>query len=223
MKKIQNENNFIDYKEIIEQIIKRNKSREIINYKREIDNILNETDVIKNKIDNSTSIDTLNEINKKIISTIERAFSLEELFMGNEQTKELNKNIHTALMKYRNIQILLLNRKIELTNNYIEEKDKYIDKKIANIDELLSSILFNVISIFLGISIVTSMVAGMEYIESNYILFYFMSCAWIAITILVISSYLLKSDTSKVKCILNYYLIYTLIYIIIGIVSFCCK
>ena len=52
--------------------------------------------------------------------------------------------------------------------------------------------MFNVISIFLGISVTSAMISGIEYVYGKLIIFYFFSCAWIALTILCLSSILLK-------------------------------
>lgn len=81
-----------------------------------------------------------------------------------------------------------------------------------------SSIMFNVISIFLGISITSAMITGIEYIESEFIIFYFLSCAWIALTILTISAIYFKRIVCKTIIITVIYGIFTIIWIIVGLI-----
>lgn len=114
---------------------------------------------------------------------------------------------------------------------YREIQSKYISKKFDNLNQKLddkinatenstSELMFNIISIFLGITITTSMVAGLEFIEGTFIIFYFLSCAWITLTILMMSSLLLRSSDKKNIIVVVIWFLFTTLWAIIGIKSY---
>lgn len=80
--------------------------------------------------------------------------------------------------------------------------------------------MFNVISIFLGISVTSAMISGIEYVHGKLIIFYFFSCAWIALTILCLLSILLKKIDKQLSIVLIIYILYTIVWIFMGIKCF---
>lgn len=108
-----------------------------------------------------------------------------EELLADTNDKKLKRKLLEASRVYRELQNKYLSKKFDFFNNKLDEA-------IAKTETNLSSIVFNVISIFLGISVTSAMISGIEYVHGKLIIFYFFSCAWIALTILCLSSILLK-------------------------------
>lgn len=98
--------------------------------------------------------------------------------------------------------------------------NKKLNDKINDTENSTSELMFNIISIFLGISITSAMVAGLEFISGTFIVFYFLSCAWIALTILTISSLMLRRLDKRNIIVIIIWGVYTILWVVTGLFSY---
>lgn len=173
--------------------------------------ISNETKTLNILEKNNTTID-LKKIQNYMDSYLEKIIYLEQGINGANNT-ELKRLVLEADQKYRQIEAKYITTKFDRLN-------ERLDDKILETENTTNSIMFNVVSIFLGISITSAMITGIEFISSEFVLFYFLSCAWVALTILTISAIYLKKFDTKTTIILIIYTIFSIVWIGVGIISY---
>ena len=220
-----NNNQKIDLKEVqdifekyskivsaLEVINKSNKQSIVKDYEFKLNRLLKKerrtlADLRKNITENK-----LLRIEKDIQEYLNDINLLESSLTGSKE-KELNDLLLEVNQLYRETQSKYITLKFDNVN-------QKLDDKITETENSTSTIMFNVISIFLGISITSAMITGFNNIDPIFTIFYFMSCAWIALTILTISSIYLKRLDKKTYIILGLYIIYSIIWINIGLLSY---
>ena len=206
---------YVNYQEIksaLEEINKINKQSIVKDYEFKLNRLIIKerrtlTDLRKNITERKLLI-----VEKDINNYITEINLLESSLTGSKE-KELNDLLLEVNQLYREIQSKYITLKFDNVN-------QKLDDKITETENSTSTIMFNVISIFLGISITSAMITGFNNINPIFTIFYFMSCAWIALTILTISSIYLKRLDKKTYIILGLYIVYSIIWINIGLLSY---
>lgn len=196
----------------LEVINKSNKQSIVDNYKFKLNKLLKNERRTINSLKNNITERKLLIVEKDINNYITEINLLESSLTGSKE-KELNDLLLEVNQLYREIQSKYITLKFDNVN-------QKLDDKITETENSTSTIMFNVISIFLGISITSAMITGFNNINPIFTIFYFMSCAWIALTILTISSIYLKRLDKKTYIILGLYIIYSIIWINIGLLSY---
>lgn len=99
----------------------------------------------------------------------------------------------------------------EVQNNYLNKKIKIIDEKMLSLNqnvnssidrikkstnEITGNILFSVIGILLGVSLISAMTGAIKGMEAKYYFPYYVTMGWLAILVLGFS-YLLVRDYDK--------------------------
>ncbi len=214
--KIQNHDDiFNQYKEIIESLNDINDSNEkniIINCKRKLNKLIQSERKDLKSLTSKISDNYLKKIEKNISIYLDKISNLEQEITGSKNN-ELDRLLLEANQLYKQLENQYILRKFEKVN-------QRLDDKIIEAENSTTSIMFNVISIFLGISITSAMISGIEYISSEFIVFYFFSCAWIALTIITISALYLKKPDIKSIVIIIIYFLFTIAWITIGLISY---
>ncbi len=201
----------------------KNKNQYILKFKNKnnlLVNKLNE-ETIKNSIDDIEQISrklkrlqkiinkcvTINELNNiqtlKELSDDLGLISLNSIIIDDSNIKQ---NVEETNRLYRETEILFFNKKIDLLNEKINNYDAKIDdslkKSEENIKDITGGTLFSIASVFLGISLTSALVSGVEIINENYIILYFITCLLISISTVGISAILIRKFDKKSIAIL---------------------
>lgn len=195
-----------------DKINNNNKEKLFKEYKNKLEKLIQEEKRSLSYFKKDIKESILENIKKYMEKYVDEIGSIEESLM-NETNSELNEMLLQANILYRDIQLKFVTYKFDDLNNKL-------DSKISDAETSTTSLMFNVISIFLGISITNAMISGIELVNSEFILFYFLSCAWIALTILTISTLLLKRIDKRTNIVLIIYIIFSIIWIAIGLISY---
>ena len=178
---------------------------------------------------NQREISKLNQDSTKdYLKRVERYFNdnLRELndlieILSDTKNDSLKKYINNLENLYKEVQNNYLNKKIEI----IDEKMKIVNKSIQeNLDKLkedtnniTGNILFSVIAIVLGVSLVNAMTGAIVNMDAKYYFAYYVTIGWLAILVIGFSYLLLRSYDKKSRVILE---IICLATFILGIVFY---
>lgn len=196
---------------LLKNINNSNEESTIITCKNKIIELIKRENRSLKFLKSNISVRSLNRLEKDLGCYLDEINNLESETNGSKND-ELDRLILEAHQLYKQIEAQYISIKFDKLN-------QRLDDKMEETENATSSIMFNVISIFLGISITSAMITGIEYIESEFIIFYFLSCAWIALTILTISAIYFKRIDCKTIIITVIYGIFTIIWIIIGLID----
>lgn len=136
------------------------------------------------------------ELNKIDISSISNDIGLiiQNAILIDET--ELKKNIEELNQSYRNLEIIYFNKKIDILSNKIS---KTAIESEQNLKDLTGGTLFSIATVFLGISLTSALVAGVQEIDSHYLILYFMTCLLIPmITIGFAAIFMRKFDKKSI-------------------------
>jgi len=115
--------------------------------------------------------------------------------------------------KYRQIQSIYIDLKVKILSkktNILEKNfNDEIKHTIEDTQEVANNSLFSIAAIFLGITLVSAMVAGIQYIDKELVILYFLSIGWVAITVLGIASIMIKRFNKKSIAIILIIALYT--------------
>ncbi len=195
---------------LLKNINNSNEESTIITCKNKIIELIKRENRSLKFLKSNISVRSLNRLEKDLGCYLDEINNLESETNGSKND-ELDRLILEAHQLYKQIEAQYISIKFDKLN-------QRLDDKMEETENATSSIMFNVISIFLGISITSAMITGIEYIESEFIIFYFLSCAWIALTILTISAIYFKRIDCKTIIITVIYGIFTIIWIIVGLI-----
>lgn len=194
------------------QINTKNEEIDVSEYKKRINklkkNIRHNGFEIDHIVYNISEVD-LNKIESHFSENLNLLRELEE-YINESNDVSLKNSIAEVLSLYRSVQNSLLSKKMMLIDKKLEFLDYSIDGVKEKTDEITGNILFSTIAIFLGISLVTSMIAGIDKISREHLLVYYVTIGWLATTIIGISFLLLRNFNKKS----------TFILMVIGIFSF---
>lgn len=140
--------------------------------------------------------DSIEDLNKIEINSVSNDLGLiiQNSMLIEEQ--ELKRNVEESNQLYRSLEIEYFNKKIELLNNEI---NKTAFDSEQNLKEITGGTLFSIASVFLGISLTSSLVAGVQEINENFIILYFMTCLLVAvITIGTATLFMRKFDAKSI-------------------------
>lgn len=210
-----NKDIFEKYNDIVtalDIINKSNKQSIVKDYESKLNKLIKKERKTINLLKQNITERKLIIVEKDINNYINEINLLESSLTGSKE-KELKELLLEVNQLYREIQSKYITLKFDSVN-------QKLDDKITETENSTSTIMFNVISIFLGISITSAMITGFNNIDPIFTIFYFMSCAWIALTILTISSIYLKRLDKKTYIILVLYIVYSIIWIAIGLMSY---
>ena len=195
---------------LLKNINNSNEESTIITCKNKIIELIKRENRSLKFLKSNISVRSLNRLEKDLGCYLDEINNLESETNGSKND-ELDRLILEAHQLYKQIEAQYISIKFDKLN-------QRLDDKMEETENATSSIMFNVISIFLGISITSAMITGIEYIESEFIIFYFLSCAWISLTILTISAIYFKRIYCKTIIITVIYGIFTIIWIIVGLI-----
>lgn len=109
---------------------------------------------------------------------------------------EKHKNIEKLNQSYRSLEIIYFNKKIDILSNTINKTAKNYEE---NLKDITGGILFSIASVFLGISLTSALVVGVQGINSYFIILYFMTCVLISIiTIGIAANFMRKFDIKSI-------------------------
>ena len=118
--------------------------------------------------------------------------------------REVQHNYLTAQMNRVSFGMEEMTRSIHKLNEEMDKSFLHIRKKT---NEITGNILFSVIAIVLGISLVSSMITGITKLELQYLFVYFTTIGWLSITVMGMAYFLLREYDRKSKTILMVILI----------------
>lgn len=187
--------------------------RERINKLRKyIDNNLKE---IKNiAYDNFTG--DINIVIEHFNSNLIELTQLEELSESShddanrKMVLELSRTFRELQNQYLTMQVKSINKRIKAEEGLIDESTKKIEAKI---NDITGNILFSVIAIVLGLSLVSSMIEAVSNIDPRFYLIFYVTVAWIACVVMGLAYLLLRSYDEKSKNILIILCLVTLVLI----------
>lgn len=177
-----------------------------------IDNNIKE---IKNMIDEATDGDidiaTLHfNSNLAELTQLEEILSSSSDDANSRMVSELSRMFRELENQYLNMQISSVNKRIIKEDILIEESRKKIETKI---NDITGNILFSVIAIVLGLSLVSSMIEAIKSLDAKLYLVFYTTVTWIATVVMGLSYLLLRSYDKKSKNILFIICLVTLVLI----------
>lgn len=192
------------------------------NSTRDLNKIFSKLKSIQNKIKSCNSIEDLNKnVNLSNISNDLGMIVQSSIIFDDTSFK---KNIEEANRLYRETEVLYFDKKIELLNKKINIYDKTIketfQKSENSLKEITGGTLFSIASVFLGISLTSSLVSGVQYVESNFLLLYFITCLLIAIVTIGLSAIFMRKVDTKAKVIICVIVIVSIIWGMIAFFSY---
>ncbi len=107
------------------------------------------------------------------------------------------KNVEEANQLYRYIEILYFNKKIEFLNNQVKAYDEIIKKSEENLKDITGGTLFSIASVFLGISLTSALVTGVQYVGGEFVLLYYITCLFIAVVTIGLSAIFMRKVDVK--------------------------
>lgn len=145
---------------------------------------------------------------------------LEQLMDSSNNINEtLKKSINKTDIYNRKIQNNFMDLKVrvlfQMANNLQNKFDEEIAKQIENTQEVTNNTIFSIAAVFLGITLTSAMVAGIQYITHSHMLLYFLTIGWVAVTIMTLASILIKRFDKKSLWLSVIVVIYT-----IGVVGY---
>ena len=153
---------------LLKNINNSNEESTIITCKNKIIELIKRENRSLKFLKSNISVRSLNRLEKDLGCYLDEINNLESETNGSKND-ELDRLILEAHQLYKQIEAQYISIKFDKLN-------QRLDDKMEETENATSSIMFNVISIFLGISITSAMITGIEYIESEFIIFYFLSC-----------------------------------------------
>ena len=164
------------------------------------------------KINKNTLEEEMNIIDKHFNDNLKELEVLEETIQKldninyDNEIKELESMYREIQHNYLSVQMNRITVGMEEISKSINDMQNEIERSFDNVKEktnnITGNILFSVIAIVLGISLVSAMVTGVEKLNPNYLLVYFTSISWIAITVMGLAYLLLRQYDKKSKSIL---------------------
>lgn len=188
--------NTFEYEERISQL------KEFINKnQKEIRNV--DTNTTEEEI---RKIDKHFDANLKELEVLEEMFQKTEDFHSKETIMELEAMYREVQHNYLTAQMKRVSFGMEEITKSIRKLNEEMDISFSNVrkktNEITGNILFSVIAIVLGISLVSSMITGITKLELPYLFVYFVTILWLSITVMGMAYLLLREYDKKSQTIL---------------------
>lgn len=175
-----------------------------------------------NRLSLDSSDDEITKVNDHFNKTSQNLTNIEEIIsdMDLSHSKEIYlRDIEYLQRMYRNMQNIFYDKKIEISTSKITSEYKLkmatlntsVAKAVDETNKITENLLLSVISILLGVSLVTSMITGLEKLEPKHMLSYFTSICWIAIIVIGFAYILIRQKDEKTKYIVISMVIVTII------------
>lgn len=175
-----------------------------------------------NRLSLDSSDDEIIKVNDHFNKTSQNLTNIEEIIsdMDLSHSKEIYlRDIEYLQRMYRNMQNIFYDKKIEISTSKITSEYKLkmatlntsVAKAVDETNKITENLLLSVISILLGVSLVTSMITGLEKLEPKHMLSYFTSICWIAIIVIGFAYILIRQKDEKTKYIVISMVIVTII------------
>ncbi len=185
-----------------------NKSLDIISYAKKIqrlENKIKDNQKEISEIDKDYSEEKLEKIDADFYTNLKELGDLIEIQNYIEETA-IKTKISQLDNLYKEVQNTYINKKIKL----IDEKMSFVNKDMNeaiervrdNTNSITGNILFSVIAIVLGISLVSTMTSAISSLEPKYYLSYYVTIGWLAILVLGFSYLLLRTYDKKSTAII---------------------
>ncbi len=186
----------------------------IKNYNQDLNRIFNK---LKNTQAKIKKCSTLDDLTKHDLSNLSNELSLVIQNSIIIENIDLKKRIEEINQSYRDTELLFFNKKIELLNNKIMST---FEKTEANLEHMTSNTLFGITSVFLGISLTSALVIGVQYVGKEFLFLYFMTCLLIAVITIGLTSIFLRKFDNKSQVILVIIFLISFLWLIIGFFSY---
>lgn len=181
-------NNFVSKSDKLNDATRESINSEVLELKKKISKCR----------DNIEKCDSIGSFDSIDISTISNEISFIYLNAMSVDEKEFKTDMEELNQEYRSLEILYFDKQINIlrdaVNNTAFESEKYIK-------DLTTGTLFSIASVFLGISLTSALVAGLEYISSNFIILYFITCLLIAVVTIGIAAIFMRKFDDKSRVI----------------------
>lgn len=188
---------------------------------------------LKKQVKSFKSVDDIKQINamyQKINSYMETAKNCENTFSVDEsldsenieQIKKIVKLSRDILYNYRALMNMLLDKKIEIVKQDIDNKVDIInsktDESVKKIEDNVSNITFTIISIVVGISVVSALVEVLKNLRTiGEMIFILFSALFISVTIMIMASIIFKGFKKEQIILYIFYIILMIIWFCLGI------
>lgn len=149
--------------------------------------------ILQSRIEKCSNAEELNKIDISSISNDLGLIIQNSILIDEPETK---KNIEELNQSYRSLEILYFNKKINMLSNTI---DKIANETEQNLKDITGGTLFSIASVFLGISLTSALVAGVQGINNCFVILYFMTCLLISVvTIGIAAIFMRKFDIKSI-------------------------
>lgn len=175
--------------------------------------------IINFNLDNKNYKNKFSKIEIEMNDIIDRVNDLMEVMddIKNKNIRNMIYRLNSYCIKVQSAFMGLKVNFIQKNMNDLEEKfNKETAQKIEDTEEVSNGHYFNIASVYLGISLVSAMVAGIEFINKDYFLLYFLTIGWIALVVIGFTSILIRRFNKKSVFILAIIAIYTLVLLHFG-------
>lgn len=206
--------------------IKTNDNIDILNKIKVLEkHIIANTKKIQNLTINSSD-DEINRTEKNFNKTTDNLSTMEAIISDKEFDNKMNlqKELEPVQRMYRDLQNIYISKRIELIDKKTQKLDNHIKKSLNNVTEdinkITENLLFSVISILLGISLVTSMITGIEKLDPGDMLPYFVSICWVSIIVLGFAYILIRLYDKKTRFIITSMIIATIVLSLVMIYTY---
>ncbi len=176
-----------------------------------------------NRLSKESTKDAINKVDRYFNDNLKELNDLIEI--ANDMKDDHLKNYLSSLDSlYKEVQNNYLNKKIEI----IDEKMDFVNKSLndaleevkENTNTITGNLLFSVISILLGISLVSAMTGTIKDMEPKYYFAYYVTIGWLAILFIGFSYLLIRVFDNKSKMILGVIFLATLLLGFVFSISF---
>lgn len=192
------------------------------NNNQDLKNITSKLKDFQNRIKDCKSIEELNTH----VNLPEASNDLSLIMQSSTiiNSPDLKKQIEEINQLYRDTEVLYFDKKFEMINEKIDNYDNNIEdtfkKSEENLKDITGGTLFSIASVFLGISLTSALVTGVQHIKEEFIILYFITCLLIAIITIGLSAIFMRKTDKKTYIISTIIILVSLIWIVTAFLSY---
>lgn len=107
---------------------------------------------------------------------------------------DFKKRVEETNQLYRSTEIQYFNKKINLLDSSMKNTFKESEN---NIKDMTNGTLFSIASVFLGISLTSALVAGVQYVTAEFLILYYVTCLLIAVVTIGLTAIFVRKIDKK--------------------------
>ena len=163
------------------------------------------------KIENCETLESLRKID---IQSISAELGVVEQSSSVDTSKAIKEILHMVIQSFRDLEIAYFNKEIDLLK---QEINVIATNSENNIKDIAGSTLFSIASVFLGISLTSSIVSGVQKISIEYMFLFLLTCLLIPVITIGVAAIFMRKFDIKSKVM---FAIMVSISVLWGIVAF---